>query len=388
MSLSKLKSNVIAGNLLVVSSGFYLTRIGISPIYFFMICSFLFLLISLVNRGTLYVNSSMLLPCAYILYLALSQFLLGADLNTVLNVIMSVIYFLLTLAIVYRIDTAKILKISLTFIRYSIPLLILESLYRITNPIYVLDSGFDYRTDESLIIYPYKFNSIMYQDSNFVAIFILCLIFFGLYLIRNFKLTLKPELIILIILLFLTISRATILVTLTFILLFHYWGRISFLLKISLFIMLGSAFSYVLYLVSADGSFQSKFQIIDLFLDFLRTSKPDELAFGIGFGNTKHLFGIGAHNFFVTHIVESGFVGFTLLFMTWLGILINSNFKTIGIMLPFLVVGMSFVGHAIPYVYCIFALILILESRRVRTVIRSENYDHVIRRKKNESKIF
>ena len=63
-------------------------------------------------------------------------------------------------------------------------------------------------------------------------------------------------------------------------------------------------------------------------------------------------FGMGAHNFIVAHFVESGLIGF-LTFYT-------SKNKA----LPFLLAGMSLAGHAIPYLYAVFVLIILLEKNK------------------------
>jgi hypothetical protein len=128
---------------------------------------------------------------------------------------------------------------------------------------------------------------------------------------------------------------------------------ISIILLVIAFILLGS-----------DSSFQSKFHILNLFLDFIKTSNIIDFLFGIGFGNTVSYLGIGAHNFIVAHFVESGLIGFLLLVTFYTSIIFISKNKILIVLLPFLLTGMSLAGHAIPYLYTIFVLIILLEKHK------------------------
>ncbi|MGY4806851.1 hypothetical protein ACVNRM_14825 [Bacillus paranthracis] len=126
-------------------------------------------------------------------------------------------------------------------------------------------------------------------------------------------------------------------------------------------IIAGSAF--IFGYMNSDISFLSKIEIVDRAFEFLSDTTMSNVLLGIGFGNSFEYLRIGAHNFIITYLLESGLIGFILLFVLWWKILRKTKFKAGIVMLPFLFAGMSLAGHAITYLYCIFAIIYILEKK-------------------------
>lgn len=362
------KINYLAAYIFIVTSGFFITKLPLSPIYFTMLLSAYLLGLRFLSKNTIHISWMMLIPVVYVIYVLISQVILSGDLHTVINVLMSLVYFILSLMLIYCLSKGQLIHISIRMIQLSLPLLIFEAYYRLANPIYILDNGFDYRTEEDQFFYPFKLNSIMYQDSNFVGIFILSLFFFACYLTNKFKKKLGVEKLLLVSLLLLTISRAAIISFIIFLCINYIWSKKSVFLKITFLIVSIIISAAGLIKISTDESFQTKFQLLNLFLDFFKESNIATLLFGVGFGNTKYLFGMGAHNFIITHVVESGLIGFSILLSLWLSIIIKSKKKSLIIMLPFLLVGMSLAGHAIPYLYAIFAIIITLERNPNDTV--------------------
>jgi len=207
----------------------------------------------------------------------------------------------------------------------------------------------------------------MYQDSNFVGLFILSLFFFLLY-IKQF--TFKKYYLsfaMLTILLLTTISRASILTLFLFVIL-YFNRKIIYKYRIFIFIFLiilaFTLFPILLEYRTIDDSFSTKFGIFDKTIEYISNASVINLLFGVGFGNAVEVLNVGAHNFFVTYIVESGFIGLVLIVILWTYILLKTKFKAGIVMLPFLFNGMSLASGAIPYLYAIFAVILILEKRR------------------------
>jgi hypothetical protein len=310
----------------------------------------------------------MILPLIYIVYLAITQYITGGQLNTTINVIMSVSYFIFSLMLLINLAYDKILNISKSLIMVSLPLLIYEAYYRITHPIFFTANGFDYREDENLFFYPYKFNSIMFADSNFVGVMLVVLFFFAYYLEKYHNQNFKLEKSIIFLLIIATISRAAIIATVLFYFIFMFWDYKYKIIKYIFTSLSVIGFFFMLIYLANDESFQTKFKIIDLTIQFIETSSIQQLLLGVGYGNTKDIFGIGAHNFIVTHIVESGLIGFVMLLSIWLSIYFQTK-KNLIIMLPFLLTGMSLAGHAIPYLYVMFAIVIQFEKLRLKEKI-------------------
>lgn len=349
-------------------SGYYITKLPFSPIYFFIGFGFYLasILIFITNRVKL--NNINLLAFIVIIYFLFSQFIFCMPtINTLLNFIFSILVFIVVYSLLSTISLNNIINLSKYLIYFSLPLLIIESIYRIINPPVEKIDLLVNAGREDIMFYIYKFNSIMYQDSNFVGLFILSLFFFLLYLKQYTCKKYYLSFFILTILLFATISRASIfsIVVFSFLYVFRqiiYENRklIFFVSLILAFILFPILFEYRMI----DDSFSTKFEIIDKTIEYLSKASLTNLLFGVGFGNAVEVLDMGAHNFFVIYLVESGFIGLILIVILWTYILLKTKYKAGIVMFPFLLNGLSLATGAIPYLYVMFALILVLESRK------------------------
>nr|WP_294872390.1 hypothetical protein [uncultured Pedobacter sp.] len=307
-------------------------------------------------------NSSIFPAFGWLVYLIVTQSFLSPDVHTVINASMSILYFIMAITLITKLETKQVIRVADFMFWVSIPLLVVESFYRITHPVFLIDTtGGSAVEVEDAGIYPFKFSSIMYQDSNFVGIFIICL-FFLAYYIYNYVEARKIYvyiMLLLFILILLTLARAAISSTVVFFLFFFISKRIGFYRTVFIFGLIGILFKLLfLQSVEEDGSLQSKFMIIERTASFIEKAPLNEIVFGVGIGNTVKYLGIGAHNFFVTYIVETGFLGLTILMFFWGYLVYCSKGKVLYVMLPFLVAGMSLAGHAIPFLYTVFAIII------------------------------
>jgi hypothetical protein len=246
-------------------------------------------------------------------------------------------------------------------------LLIYEAYYRISNPVFFVD--FAEKGREELAFYYFKINSIMYQDSNFVAIFILSLFFFLLYVKQYTNKKYYKSFFIMFLLIFATLSRASILSLLIFLILYQFraffyrYKKLVFIISVSLIAFL---IPILLENRRIDDSFSTKFGIFERTFEYFGNATFFKQFFGVGFGNAYEVLEIGAHNFFVTYLVESGLIGLLFILLIWTYFLIKTKYKIGIVMFPFLLNGMSMASGAIPYLYVIFAVILVLESRRYK----------------------
>lgn len=346
--------------LLIVFSGFFINFLPISPIYLFFTLSFVGLFLQTLKIKKLVFNSLIGITMVLLCYLLVTQLMIIPEkTNALYNVILSLIYFVFSFQVLYSLSSDKILNISVKFINISILLVIIETIWRLTHPWQPQTTWQFMQVDSSF--YKYKMNSIMYQDSNFVGIFIVALFFFCIYLRRYQAILLKWQMFMLTILCVLTFSRAAIFTLIAFYILIGFKTKIMKILLSITAIITGATF--IFGYMNSDISFLSKIEIVDRAFEFLSDTTMSNVLLGIGFGNSFEYLRIGAHNFMITYLLESGLIGFILLFVLWWRILKKTKFKAGIVMLPFLLAGMSLAGHAITYLYCIFAIIYILEKK-------------------------
>ncbi len=348
-------------------SGLYITKLYISPIYIFVsIGSFFSLIFIFLNYRIKIPNSyEFFIGLILFVYFTLQILYLNPNLSTYINFNFSLFLFLLTYVVLYRTKTISIISVSEKLVYFSIPLLIYEAYYRITNPIFFVD--FAAKGREDLFFYYFKVNSIMYQDSNFVGLFILSLIFFLLYIKEITKKKYYILISILVVLIFVTLSRSSIISFLLGILFFrlrHIIYRYRIISFIAFSLIISMLFLVFLNYRYIDDSFSTKFYILERTLEYINKTDITGILFGVGFGNAYSVLDIGAHNFFVCYLVESGLIGLVMVLILWTQILLKTRFKAGVVIFPFLLNGMSLTTGAIPYLYCMFSVILILESRK------------------------
>jgi len=364
--VNKYTLNYLALFFIIPFSGFYITKLPLSPIYLFIMIGVYLSTIIIFVSNKIKLSKEVFLAIALLFYFLIFQQIFSIpNISAYVNFSFSIVVFIVSYIILNKTNSNAIINISEKLIFFSIPLLLCEAYYRITHPVFFVD--FAAMGREYLAFYYFKINSIMYQDSNFVGLFILSLFFFLLYL-KQF--TFKKYYIsfsLLIILIFATISRASILSLVLFSFLYIFKQKIyKYKITILIFSIL---FSFLLFPIllkykTIDDSFYSKFEIFYRTFEYILNANFVYLLFGVGFGNAVYVLDIGAHNFFVTYLVESGVIGLILIVIFWSYILYKTKFKAGIVMFPFLFNSMSLTSGAIPYLYAMFAVILALESRR------------------------
>ncbi len=344
----------LIGSILFLFCGFFITQIvKISPFHISLVLSLVLMLILILKEKKIIVSNIVRYTFLFIIYLILTQIYIGGNLNVLISVIYSLIYLPLIIIIFMQLSKEEILNISHRFIQLSTIVLIIECICRIVPNISQL--GIAMKTlFTGTEFYVFKYNSIMYNDSNFVAIFVVLLSVFSFYLSKKYKYK-KCRFILFIqfIICILTFSRAAILTLICFYLANylldkkHIWILIVFI-PIIIFISI-----YTMKEISSDGSFQMKiFTILDGINQF-RELDIMNILFGVGFNNSINLLGRSAHNFILTYLIETGIVGLILIISLYIYIAIKTNYRTIYIFIPFIVMGMSFAPYALPYMYAI-----------------------------------
>lgn len=369
-------------NLIIIFSAYYMTTgLGFSFVYISIPLGILGLIFLSYRKRIIFYRSIIILPIILLFYYSITQIIIEADIGTLVNMMLSITTFITLIVYLPNINATDILKIAKRFINASIVLLIIEAIYRITNPSQdylatLVLQGKEIDFFEGLF-YAYKMNSFMFMDSNFVGLVIIVVYFLAFYLRKIFKEIYRYQLIVLSILALLTFSRAAIFSMILFWLIFRYMSseQKSAIYYIRLVVVLLLAIFFIFIFLSYyqnDGSLISKFYILEQALLFEENATIWQMLFGIGFGNAVYFLNIGAHNFILTFLVESGIVGLVFLLLFWIHLLKNTNFAVGYIMLPFLTCGLSLTSHAVPYLYVAYAIIFILSNKAYLKKIETE----------------
>ena len=354
--------------ILSVFSTYYLGKIYL-PLWIISlcICSILFAFF-IIHKGKIFSISQIVLPIIYIFFTLVSQFFLLDNKEnqfSIFSILIPILFYILIISLAKKLSEKEIIYILKFIIIFSIPILLLEATYRISNPIYIID-GVDIRTLSSYFhFYSYKFNSILFEDSNFVGVMIVVLFSVVLYLEDLLKKKLLVLKLLLFIFVILTLSRASILVFIFMYILF-YTKNLNYRPIKLLIIITGIMLGTIIFALSLkDDSFNTKLLMFNLFADYIHYTSPFNLLFGIGIGeHTSNEYSLMYHNIIFQHIMDEGILGFILLFIFWLQTIRKSNYKNLFIFIPFIMLGMSVVGHTIAYFYVVISLIQTLESRK------------------------
>jgi hypothetical protein len=249
-------------------------------------------------------------------------------------------------------------------------LISIDAIIRLANPNVYATNMYSGHTRESGLAYMFKYNSIMYPDSNFVGVQVCLTYFFTVYLYKENLLVhwAKNLRYVLFVLVILSTSRSAIITMVFYTLIFN---KISFPFKLSkkqiiwllsIVVSLVLASVFILSLIKNDESFNSKFMILYLAVDFIKEIPLTSFLFGIGMGNTFSFIGIGAHNLLVTLTLETGLIGLTLFIVSLYFSIKKTKGKALYVVLPLLTMGFSFVSLALPFLFAFLAIIYVVEN--------------------------
>lgn len=349
----------IADILLFCFSGYFINILPISPVYISYVLSVFILIEYCLTKRKIHINLITAIAIVLMIYIGVTQLVIMTNTNhSVINVLFSLSFIVFGMIGLETIEREKVINLAIKFINLSIPLLVFEAAYRWMNPIVEENNILTGRT-----YYQYKYNSIMFDDSNYVSIFLLSMFFLSTYLSKYCNASLKKQKLILFVLTLATLSKAAAASLLIFFVLFDL--NISRMKKI-LIIILAAIYGLSEYinLILWDGSLMGKLNIFISMIEYLKRASIVRILFGVGFGQTSKVIYLGGHNLFVTYIVESGVVGTILLVVLWIEFLRFTKYKVGIVMAPIFLAAMSLIGHAIPFVYCTFVIIYMLEHKK------------------------
>lgn len=232
-----------------------------------------------------------------------------------------------------------------TILRYTMPTLDLNS----ENSDYLIkvyagsQEGLSFDT-----FYFFKVSSIMFFDSNYVGAFLL--IFFALNQLVDYSSPRKKNLItfILVGLIFLTLSRAAILMTFVW-LIFNIWNSRTFISKwVFALLCVGLSLIVLIFIqdqiVFTDGSFLTKLQILEGLSGFFEQDLMTSL-FGLGYEVGGYLYSYMSGGYAHIHVAillgELGLIGTLVYLSYWYFMGVQSGPKVLYLFIPFLIIGFS-----------------------------------------------
>lgn len=343
--------------MLTAFSGIYLRNFVVKPAYLALILSIVLIFLCILYRKIEISSFLTFLIFSFVFYLWCTQVFLDGEYATL--IFTSSIVIILFLPNLIRKSSGRIkFALVLVVIFYS-----LEAFIRIRNPDYNYQSN---ELSSSILdtFYIYKVNSIAFEDSNFVAMVLTCYYILGRVTSHdNDKKTYLIS-ISLLILIALTFSRSAYIGVIIFEAMFFYNNNKKYRLLSILAICLITitALYFLLDKIESDGSFKSKFYILELFINYLEHATVLNLITGVGFGNTFSYLGIGPHNIYIALFIETGLLGLVLYLMIFIYIYIKFNLCRLAIM-PIMVMGLSFSPIALPYFYMMVSWLIYLEMK-------------------------
>ncbi|WP_139827967.1 O-antigen ligase family protein [Marivirga sericea] len=341
------------------------TLLSIPPTIFLFLISMFFLTLTLINKPRIEYHNILFIPILFIIYLLTTQPFFFPSLHRVFGLLCSFLYIVPVVYFGSKLKTQELEKVINFFIIFSFIILVSEGISRLIDPEmkYAQFKGVDSRW-----IYMYKFDGIMYTDSNATGLHIICLFFFILYWARERE---KKFLFIrwgLIILLIFTFSRAAWLgaiIGLIYIYGFKgkYFKRFIIFMSTSGIIVafLGIGYSKI----SGDISFLSKLYILETTYDYLKSADIMNLIFGVGFFKSEEVLGIYGHNIFIVFLLESGIIGLTFILMLFSSFVYYTRKKALWVLIPYLVTSFSAITTFVPYLYGTVGLIYLIEQSKL-----------------------
>lgn len=350
---------VISFLLMYTLSGFYFVRYGYSFSYVGIITGLLIYFFSSAKRFRLNIKSFNLLHLCFGILLIFNAELSGAYVNLVLGVLC----FCVTMDILHRQNALISLKIINVGIVIAILLILIDTYVRIAYPIIDYDALSHYIA-QGTEFYIYKFNSVLFADSNSVAFMCLSFQFLSLILYTLYK---RKKYfcytLILGILSLLTFSRSALIANAIGVLyylnrkfLYKHRGAIIASLILILFL--------IVFLYNDDESFTTKIYIYKSLLQSFYDNNIMTILFGVGLSNFFYQYNIAAHSLYVTMFAELGFffgiIAFYLLYRTF----VKSEY-TAAYLIPLLVCGISFFPYVgLPFMYMNCAIVCWLTDQK------------------------
>lgn len=303
-----------------VSITFYLAKFtSISPIYVIYLVMLFPIMIIYIYVDKIIITVDSVLLFFLFLYILLS-FIFNHELKIngeIINITTAILAYIYIRSIKDKISITTIINSFNLLLWISTITIAVSSIYRILNPFAPLATMRYIDKNEDMLFYLYKYNSLLFADSNTSAL-ILLVMYFSIITIEKYstiEVNYKILKLFIIILLISTLSRSAFFALVFSLMIIKLREVRSIVIKISILTFILFIVIYISSLIMKDPSFLSKLEILDLVEKYINSSSYDELFFGIGAGNAIKKLEIYTHSLYLTYLVEEGIFGFFLFFI-------------------------------------------------------------------------
>jgi hypothetical protein len=357
------KFNYFYSSILILAlciSAYAVKLTDFSPIYFVYILVLpISFLVLLMYRRTFSITSDVFLVFLLLSYVLIFHFI-HLNNGTAVNLIVSLLGYIYLRFARFTISLKQYSRIINAMVVFNLVILGIDSLYRLLNPTHPdVDKIELYADSQDKWFYLYKFNSLMFSDSNDTALVLIVLFFTVLLMPRQyFSLSKSKIYFVIIFLILFTFSRAAYFVTILGFLNYKMasFSRLNKLIIRSGLIISGIISISIIYsLLLSDDSFAVRLDIISMIFDLQSKTSFSKLFIGVGPGQGEEALGIYTHIFYLTYILELGILGL-LLILTFF-FLYMYRYGNI-VLFPVLTIGLSFFLYlGTPFLFVPLALI-------------------------------
>jgi len=295
--------NNLRVSFLFFGSVFYINYFILKPVYIIL---GLLVFFGYMSKKYILNYSYLISSYFFVIFLFFVSLMMKTDIGMVFNAILSILVFPIYL---YYCRENKGIQVFTYFLNLCCIYFLIEVVYRVSFPVYRAAYGV-----EEEWFYPYKINSFIFQDSNFVALHLFCLLYISIVLKLN------RYVLFFLVLIFLTFSRSAILGgILAYLYFLSINTRYVSLIKPIFYLSTISFFIYLIINIDmiTDGSFLSKLYILNSAIYYAENNfSVYQYLFGNGLSQTFDTIGIGAHNILVILLFETGIIG-TIVYLTY-----------------------------------------------------------------------
>lgn len=353
--------------LLASFSGVYLTRLSVSPVYattmlgILAACGYA---LAGSARAPLGTWSESLIIASLLLPIVIYQFGIQVGAGAVVNMAIGPLLAVMMPVIGRRLTRAQLVGIVRAFVLVTLMVATVESAWRLSHPDFerIEDATQNGADEDDILFYAYKFNSLMYLDSNFVGLQ-LVILFAMLFALRREDIRVPLYWKIWnFVLIVLTVSRASV-ITAVAVMFLVVLSRARGIVRMILVAAIAAAAIGMFLVIRNDPSFLSKFDILSRFVIYLRGADLTSLMMGVGVSRSLDVLGIGGHNFVVVYITELGLVVFVLwlLYWTWM---LRFEPRLLIVLAAWFINGFSLSAVAAGYLFATGGLMRLLAQQR------------------------
>ncbi|WP_373958833.1 hypothetical protein [Vibrio gigantis] len=324
----------------MLSTFMYTAKLMISPVYIVGLTISVICICRIILSGTIYCANLTHTALAFLFY-ALFFISWMADYSALINLFLMVFIYIVVLSEGSKLTLPALIRIARIYIFFAMLIIALDSIVRLLNP--GVPVGAEYTLEDLSSgykwFYAYKYNTVMFDDSNSVALILLPITLLAYQIYKDQNRIHWVFSLLGIILILSCFSRSGAISIFIGVSLFYF--RKKFLLLIVPILLM--SILYVLYsLLSNDGGLAARLHVVELMLSFFSNADFIRIMFGVGLGNATSVLGFTPHILIIEYLIGSGILG-TLAFLMFLSFsFIKLTYRAKCVLLVSLVASMSY----------------------------------------------